>query len=204
MPPAVSRDSSIHCRSSEDARGGSKDSGQRKHSFWESFGHPVSSSEQSAAATVHLSQPREHPDKQENIMPICYLDAPRGIQPQAKRKMVERITAAMNAAFPIPDVRIFFREYAAAEVSQDGSLAAGGVRAVFSMSVPRLGSIVAKRVLIDKINAAIAEGYQGLAAPEWIMVFIDEYPLENVGLAGVPQADRPEVVRALTPIANAA
>ena len=137
-------------------------------------------------------------------MPICYLDAPKGIQPQAKRKMVERITAAMNAAFPIPDVRIFFREYAPAEVSQDGSFAAGDVRAVFSMSVPRLGSIVAKRVLIDKINTAIAEGYQGLADPAWIMVFIDEYSLENVGLAGLPQADRPEVVRALTPIANAA
>jgi phenylpyruvate tautomerase PptA (4-oxalocrotonate tautomerase family) len=178
--------------------------GPKKKSLWESFDHPVSSSGQSAAATVYPSQPRAHPDKQENIMPICYLDAPKGIQPQAKRKMVERITAALNAAFPIPDVRIFFRDYAAADVSQDGSFAAGDVRAVFSMSVPRLGSIGAKRVLIDKINAAIAEGYQGLAAPEWIMVFIDEYPLENVALAGVPQADRPEVVRALTPIANAA
>jgi phenylpyruvate tautomerase PptA (4-oxalocrotonate tautomerase family) len=170
----------------------------------ESLGHPVSSLEKGAAATLCLSQPRDHPDKQENIMPICYLDAPKGIQPQAKRKMVERITAAMNAAFPIPDVRIFFREYAPAEVSQDGSFAAGDVRAVFSMSVPRLGSIAAKRVLIDEINTAIAEGYQGLTDPAWIMVFIDEYPLENVGLAGLPQADRPEVVRALTPIANVA
>ena len=67
-----------------------------------------------------------------------YLDAPKGMRPEAKRKMVQVITAAPNKAFPIPDVRIFIREYTAAEVSQDGRLDTDGVKPSFSMSVPRL------------------------------------------------------------------
>jgi len=92
-----------------------------------------------------------------------YLDAPKGMRPEAKRKMVQVITAALNKAFPIPDVRIFIREYTAAEVSQDGRLDTDGVKPSFSMSVPRLARLDAKRELVKSINTAIAESCDGLA-----------------------------------------
>jgi phenylpyruvate tautomerase PptA (4-oxalocrotonate tautomerase family) len=133
-------------------------------------------------------------------MPICYIDAPKGIRPEAKQKMVQRITSAMNAVYPIPDVRIFFREHSPGEVSQDGSFDGEDVKPVFSMSVPRLGNLDAKRELVRNINAAIADACKGLAKAEDIMLFIDEYPLENVAWGGRLQADRPEVVQAVAPL----
>jgi phenylpyruvate tautomerase PptA (4-oxalocrotonate tautomerase family) len=137
-------------------------------------------------------------------MPICFLEAPAGIRAEAKKKMVEEITSAINEAYHIPDVRIFLREYSAENVSQDGHLRSEAVRPVFSLNVPRLGSTDAKRAMIQKINAAIAEGYRGLTNAREIMVFLNEYPLENVGWAGRLQSDRPEVVAALAPLASAA
>jgi phenylpyruvate tautomerase PptA (4-oxalocrotonate tautomerase family) len=136
-------------------------------------------------------------------MPICYLDAPKGMRPEAKRKMVQVITAALNKAFPIPDVRIFIREYTAAEVSQDGRLDTAGVKPSFSMSVPRLAHLDAKRELVKSINTAIAEGCDGLADAADIMVFVEEKALENVSWGGRLQSDRPEVVQALKPISQA-
>jgi phenylpyruvate tautomerase PptA (4-oxalocrotonate tautomerase family) len=137
-------------------------------------------------------------------MPICYLDAPKGMRPEAKRKMVQVITAALNKAFPIPDVRIFIREYTAAEVSQDGRLDTDGVKPSFSMSVPRLAHLDAKRELVKSINTAIAESCDGLADAADIMVFVEEKALENVSWGGRLQSDRPEVVQALKPISQQA
>jgi hypothetical protein len=45
--------------------------------------------------------------------------------------MVQGITAALNKAFRIPDVRVFIREYSSAEVSHDGCLDPGGVKPSF-------------------------------------------------------------------------
>jgi len=133
-------------------------------------------------------------------VPICHIDAPKGINPHAKQKMVQRITSAINGAYPIPDVRIFFREHAPSEVSQDGRFDGEDVKPVFTLAVPRLGDMRAKRELVGNINAAIADACHGLAKAEDIMVFFDEYPLENVAWGGRLQSDRPEVVQALAPL----
>jgi phenylpyruvate tautomerase PptA (4-oxalocrotonate tautomerase family) len=44
-------------------------------------------------------------------MPICYIDAPPGISPQAKKRMMERITAAIEEGYnKIGDTFVFLRE----------------------------------------------------------------------------------------------
>ena len=43
---------------------------------------------------------------------------------------MEKTTAALNEAYPIPDVRIFLREYDAENVGQDGQLQSEPVRPV--------------------------------------------------------------------------
>ena len=55
-------------------------------------------------------------------MPVLFIEAPQGIRPEAKRKMVEKLTSAIDEAYHIGDTLIFLREYPAENVSMDGRL----------------------------------------------------------------------------------
>jgi phenylpyruvate tautomerase PptA (4-oxalocrotonate tautomerase family) len=55
-------------------------------------------------------------------MPVLFIEAPPGIRPEAKRKMVQRLTEAIDEAYHIGDTLIFLREYPAENVSMDGKL----------------------------------------------------------------------------------
>jgi phenylpyruvate tautomerase PptA (4-oxalocrotonate tautomerase family) len=55
-------------------------------------------------------------------MPVLFIEAPQGIRPEAKKKMVEKITAAIDEAYHIGDTLIFLREYPAEYVALDGRL----------------------------------------------------------------------------------
>lgn len=57
-------------------------------------------------------------------MPVLFIEAPQGIRPEAKRKMMEKITAAVDEAYHIGDTLIFLREYPAENVAMDGRLQA--------------------------------------------------------------------------------
>lgn len=130
-------------------------------------------------------------------MPIMFIEAPTGIRGDAKKRLVERATAALEDAYHIPDVRIFVREYQAESVGQDGRLQSEPVKPVCFIEAPQLRSLDAKRKLIEKINAAVADAYEGVGNTREILILHNEYPLENAGLAGRLQSDNPEVVEAL-------
>ena len=55
-------------------------------------------------------------------MPVLFIEAPPGIRPDAKRKMMEKITAAIDEAYHIGDTLVFLREYPAENVAMDGKL----------------------------------------------------------------------------------
>ncbi len=55
-------------------------------------------------------------------MPVLFIEAPQGIRPEAKKKMMERITVAVDDAYHIGDTLIFLREYPAESVAMDGRL----------------------------------------------------------------------------------
>ena len=55
-------------------------------------------------------------------MPVCFIEAPPGICTEAKKRMVEKITSAIDEAYHIGDTLIFLREYPAENVAQDGRL----------------------------------------------------------------------------------
>ena len=40
-------------------------------------------------------------------MPVSFLEVPKGIHPDAKKKLVQKMKAALNEVWPIPDVRVF-------------------------------------------------------------------------------------------------
>jgi hypothetical protein len=54
-------------------------------------------------------------------MPVCLIEAPIGIRADARKRLVERITAALDTVYPIPDVRIFLREYPLENVARTGA-----------------------------------------------------------------------------------
>ena len=55
-------------------------------------------------------------------MPVVFIEAPPGIKPEAKRQMVQKITAAIDEAYHIGDTLIFLREYPAENVAMEGRL----------------------------------------------------------------------------------
>jgi phenylpyruvate tautomerase PptA (4-oxalocrotonate tautomerase family) len=55
-------------------------------------------------------------------MPVLFIEASPGIRPEAKKEMVEKITAAIDEAYHIGDTLIFLREYPAENVAMDGRL----------------------------------------------------------------------------------
>ena len=55
-------------------------------------------------------------------MPVLFIEAPPGIRPEAKRKMIEKLTTAIDEAYHIGDTLIFLREYPAENVAMDGKL----------------------------------------------------------------------------------
>jgi len=55
-------------------------------------------------------------------MPICRIEAPPGIRTDAKRAMVEKITAAIEEAYHIGETIVFLQEYPPENVAMNGRL----------------------------------------------------------------------------------
>ena len=55
-------------------------------------------------------------------MPVCRIEAPPGIGAVAKKKMVEKITAAIDEAYHIGDTLVFLQECSPENVALDGRL----------------------------------------------------------------------------------
>ena len=55
-------------------------------------------------------------------MPVCQIEAPPGIGTVAKKKMVEKITAAIDETYHIGDTLVFLQECSPENVALDGRL----------------------------------------------------------------------------------
>jgi hypothetical protein len=130
-------------------------------------------------------------------VPQFFVEAPVGIRDDAKRTMMQDLTAAIDEAYHIPDVRIWLREYQADNVAQDGRLGAEAIRPVCFLEAPELSSLDAKRKMAEKILTAIGQAYDGLANTAETLILMNHYPLENAGFAGRLQSDDPQLVEAM-------
>jgi hypothetical protein len=124
-------------------------------------------------------------------MPIGYLDVPTGADIEKKRTLVEAMYSALHEAWPFPDdVRIFLREWPLDSVSQNGLLGSEPTRPVLTLHVPQGVDLDAKRKMLKRLNAAVAEAYR---LPDF-MIFIQEYPLDLVAHEGGLHADNQQRV----------
>jgi len=55
-------------------------------------------------------------------MPVVFVEAPPGLRPEAKKKMVEKITTAIDDAYHMGDTLVFLREYPPENVAMNGRL----------------------------------------------------------------------------------
>jgi hypothetical protein len=119
-------------------------------------------------------------------MPVGYLDVPTGVDVDRKRVMVQAIYEAVHEAYPFPDdTRIFVREWALDDVSQNGLLGSEPARPVFMVHVPPGAGDDAKRTMLRKVAAAVGDAYD---LPDF-MTFVHEHPLDLVALDGGLLAD---------------
>ena len=130
-------------------------------------------------------------------MPQFFIEAPVGIRDDVKQEMMKDLTAAIDDAYHIPDVRVWLREYPADNVAQDGRLGAEAIRPVCFLEAPELSSLDAKRKMAERILSAIAQAYDGIANTAETLILMNHYPLENAGFAGRLQSDDPQLVEAM-------
>jgi len=131
-------------------------------------------------------------------VPQFFVEAPQGIHPEAKQKMMEEITSAIDDAYHIPDVRVWLREYPAENVAQDGRIQAEPMKLLCFLEAPELFSLDARRKLADRVNAALAVAYEGIANTEETLILMNLYPLESAGFAGRGlQSDNPQFVEGM-------
>jgi phenylpyruvate tautomerase PptA (4-oxalocrotonate tautomerase family) len=131
-------------------------------------------------------------------MPQFFIEAPFGVLPEAKQTLMREITAAIDEAYGIPDVRVWLREYTADNVSQDGRTQAEPIRPVCFLEAPELHSVDVRRTMSHKIHAAVHKAYDGLANTEETLILMNFYPLESAGFAGRMQSENPQIVAAVT------
>ncbi|MET8155064.1 hypothetical protein ABZT47_01745 [Sphaerisporangium sp. NPDC005289] len=130
-------------------------------------------------------------------MPQLLIEAPIGIGDAAKQAMVTDLTAAIDAAYHIPDIRIWLREYAPENVAHDGRLNAEPIKPLLFLEAPELADLDVKRTMTEKILAAISDAYDGLANTKETLLLMNHYPLENAGWGGKLHSDNPEIVQAV-------
>jgi phenylpyruvate tautomerase PptA (4-oxalocrotonate tautomerase family) len=95
-------------------------------------------------------------------MPVAYIDIPSGLSSSAKAQLVNDVAESILHAYPIPDTRVFLREWTPDQTSIDGALAAP-FRPVCDFVVPPGLPADGKRMLVSRVSSAVAQAC-GLSA----------------------------------------
>lgn len=136
-------------------------------------------------------------------MPIAYIDLQSGLSRDAKQRLVRDVTAAVHEAYPIPDTRVFLREWPPEQVGIEGELGAP-FRPVCDFVVPPGLPAESKRRLVARVSEAVGEACQlrrdvvpmpsgKQVATRWVLAFFSEYPLERAALDDLMAFENPMV-----------
>ena len=130
-------------------------------------------------------------------MPQFFVEAPVGIRDDAKQKMMKDLTAAIDDAYHIPDVRVWLREYQADNIARrtGGWVPRRPVR-VFSRH-PNC-SVSTPNERWPKGSSLLSVRHTTASpTPLKTLILMNHYPLENAGFAGRLQSDDPQLVEAM-------
>jgi len=86
-------------------------------------------------------------------MPVAFLDVPSGLEADARKRLVREVRDSIHEAYPIPDTRVYLREWTAEQASVDGQLG-GAARPICHFMVPPGLSAEAKRRLLRRAEGS--------------------------------------------------
>jgi phenylpyruvate tautomerase PptA (4-oxalocrotonate tautomerase family) len=140
-------------------------------------------------------------------VPVAYIDIPFGLASSTKALLVNEVSTSLHDAYPIPDTRVFLREFAAEQTGIDGVLAAP-FRPICDFIVPPGLPADDKRTLVSRVTAAVARACD--LQPEvvslqsgkhvstrWVLSFFREVPLELAALDDVMAFENPMVIESI-------
>ena len=112
------------------------ESAERLYLFYASLLHTM------LRLCIAVQQPRgcAMRGRREFHMPVLFIEAPQGIGPDSKRKMMQKLTEAVDEAYHIGDTLIFLREYPAESVAMDGRLQSENPRILEALKRIRSGT----------------------------------------------------------------
>jgi phenylpyruvate tautomerase PptA (4-oxalocrotonate tautomerase family) len=139
-------------------------------------------------------------------MPIAYIDLRSGLPAPTKQLLVRNVAEAVDAAYHIPDTRIFLREWTAEQTSVDGVL--GRHRPICTFVVPPGLPLEAKRGLVRQVSNALSEACdlprEEVALPggervatRWVLCFFNEKTLEQASLDELMAFENPMVLQGM-------
>jgi phenylpyruvate tautomerase PptA (4-oxalocrotonate tautomerase family) len=140
-------------------------------------------------------------------MPVAYIDVPAGLTSSAKAQLVKDVAESIHHAYPIPDTRVFLREWTAEQTSIDGVLGAA-FRPICDFIVPPGLPADGKRTLVSRVSSAIARACDLRAevvplpsgkrvTTRWVLSFFREVPLEQAALDDLMAFENPMVLESL-------
>jgi phenylpyruvate tautomerase PptA (4-oxalocrotonate tautomerase family) len=140
-------------------------------------------------------------------MPVAYVDLPSGLDADIKKKLVKEVAEWLHNAYMIPDNRVFLREWTGGQISIDGELGRP-MRPICTFLVPPGLPVEAKRQLVERVSAAIAEACdlprEEVSLPSgkkvstrWVLGFFSEYPLDQASLDDLMAFDNPMVLESV-------
>jgi len=140
-------------------------------------------------------------------MPVAYLDLPSGLRADTRKKLVKEVAEFIHQAYIIPDTRVFLREWPADQISIDGELGRP-MRPICNFVVPPGLPVEAKRELVRRVSAAIAEAFnlpqEDVQLPSgkkvstrWVLGFFTEYPLDQASLDDLMALENPMVLESM-------
>jgi phenylpyruvate tautomerase PptA (4-oxalocrotonate tautomerase family) len=140
-------------------------------------------------------------------MPVAYIDVPSGLTSSAKAQLVKEVAESIHHAYPIPDTRVFLREWTAEQMSIDGALGAA-FRPICDFIVPPGLPADGKRTLVSRVTAAVARacGLRTDVVPlpsgkrvstRWVLSFFREVPLEQAALDDLMAFENPMVLESV-------
>ena len=137
-------------------------------------------------------------------MPVVYIDIPSGLTSNAKAQLMKEAGEALHEAYPIPDTRVYLREFAAENTNIDGVRGAP-FRPITDFVVPPGVPLDAKRKMLARVSSAVARAWdlreEVLTLPSgkrvttrWVLQWIREVPLDAAALDDLMAFENPMVI----------
>jgi hypothetical protein len=136
-------------------------------------------------------------------MPVVIIDIPSGLPWSTKSQLHKEVSDSMHHAYPMPDNRVYLREWTPEQTSFDGVIG-GSFRPVVHYVVPPIITAETRKKLVSSVGTTVARALDLRPWVEtlptgqkvstlWVLQFFFEVPLELAALDDMMAVDNPMI-----------